>query len=167
MKIQVLVGMISSGKTTYSKNLAKSGYLTMNDDGVVNLVHGGQYTLYEKGLKPLYKSIENHIFSLAVILNRNLCIDRGLDISSSSRKRWIDLANSMDVEIEAVVFKNEGPEIHAQRRFISDARGHPYEYWLKVANKHNSSFEEPSTSEGFSKIHKISFDQISKGVIFV
>ena len=57
---------------------------------------------------------------------------------------------------EAVVFKNEGPEIHAKRRSEGDARGYNYDYWLKVASHHYSNYAEPELSEGFDTIHQMS-----------
>jgi dephospho-CoA kinase len=77
-KIQVLVGMIASGKSTYAKNAARRGVICVNDDAVVNLVHADDYTLYDKSLKILYKSIENHIISMALAMSRTVLVDRGL-----------------------------------------------------------------------------------------
>ena len=56
--IKVLVGHISSGKTTYSSQCAREGWVIINDDAIVNAVHGGDYTLYDKQWKPLYKGCE-------------------------------------------------------------------------------------------------------------
>jgi predicted kinase len=164
-KIQVLVGMIASGKGTYCSNAAKNNAIVMNDDGIVTLVHGGDYTLYDKNLKILYKGIENEIVTLGVALNRLVVIDRGLNISVQGRKRWIALADSYDVPCEAISFLNEGPEIHAQRRTSSESRGHGYDYWLGVAKHHNSVYVPPSRDEGFSAVHYISFDEIKKGIV--
>lgn len=166
MKIQVLCGMIASGKSTYSKNATKAGALCVNDDAIVNMLHADQYTLYNKELKLLYKSIENHAISNGLALGRTIIIDRGLNISIRGRKRWIALAQSFDVPCEAIIFQNEGPIAHAQRRSLSDARGHSYEYWLNVANDHNDIFVEPSLDEGFDFIHYITFDEIKKGKVF-
>jgi len=53
-KIQILVGMIASGKSTYSKHAARLGFIVVNDDAIVNAVHGEDYTLYDKKLKLLW-----------------------------------------------------------------------------------------------------------------
>lgn len=165
MKLQVLVGMIASGKSTYSLNAARSGVICMNDDAIVNMLHADDYTLYSKELKVLYKSIENHIIGTGLAMNRAVLVDRGLNVSVRGRKRWIALAKSFDVPCEAIVFKNDGPETHARRRFESDARGHPFEYWLRVAETHNSLYITPSVDEGFDAVHHISFDEIKSGKI--
>lgn len=165
-KIFVLTGMIASGKSTYCKNAAKKGFIILNDDSIVNLVHADDYTLYDKKLKILYKGIENQLIALGVALDKSIIIDRGLNISLRGRKRWLALAGSFDVPCEAICFTNDGPEVHAKRRFDSDSRNHGYDYWLDVAKHHNSVYAIPSLDEGFDKIHHISFEEVQKGVVF-
>lgn len=165
-KIQILVGMIASGKSTYAKNAAKHGYLVMCDDAVVTMLYGGDYTLYKKDDKIIHKSIENCIVSCCLLANKKIIIDRGLNISKKSRKRWIVLANSFDVSVDVVVFNNEGPEIHAERRFKSDHRGYNLNYWFEVANKHYNSWDDPSKDEGIGMINKISWDELTAGKVF-
>jgi predicted kinase len=164
-KIHVLVGMIASGKSTYCKTAAQKGSLIMNDDAIVALVHADDYTLYDKKLKILYKSVENHIIALGIALNKLVVVDRGLNVSVRGRKRWIALAHSFDVPCEAISFPNEGPAVHAERRAKGDGRGHGYDYWLKVAEAHNSVYAPPSLDEGFDAVHHITFDEIKKGTI--
>jgi predicted kinase len=164
-KIQCLVGMIASGKSTYARNAARQGVICMNDDAIVNMLHADDYTLYDKSLKVLYKSIENQIIGTALAMKRPVLVDRGLNVSVEGRKRWLALAKSFDVSCEAIVFKNEGPEVHAKRRTKSDARGHDYGYWLGVASMHYAAYVEPELSEGFSKVHYISFEEIQQGKV--
>ena len=165
MKIQVLVGMIASGKSTYAKNAAKTGVLCVNDDALVNMLHADDYTLYDKKLKILYKSIENQAISTILAMGRTTIVDRGLNVSTAGRQRWIALAKSFDVPCEAIVLPYQGPEIHARRRFESDAPGHEYDYWFRVANHHHNQYCVPTLEEGFSKIHSISFGEIKAGKI--
>lgn len=157
--------MIASGKSSYAKNAAKQGIICLNDDSIVNMLHGDEYTLYDQKLKILYKTIENSVISTALAMNKMILIDRGLNISVNGRNRWIALAKSFDIPCEAIVFENDGPEIHAQRRANSDSRGHNYEYWIRVANIHQAEYKEPSLEEGFDKIHHISFEEIQQGKV--
>lgn len=150
--LEVLIGNIASGKSTYSKQRAKDGWIILNDDGVVNLVHGGCYYTYSKSLKPLYKSIEDHILYTAVAMGKNVCIDRGVDIRKKSRERWICIGRSLDVPVRASVFEAFPPEVHAQRRMESDSRGHDYQYWFSVANSFAAQYEEPTIEEGFVEV---------------
>ena len=162
-KIQVLVGMIASGKSTYCKKAVGKGSLIVNDDAIVNMLHGDDYTLYSQELKTLYKGVENHVIVSALLMGRNVIVDRGLNVSVSGRQRWISLARSFDVPVEAIVFKNDGPEAHATRRTGSDARGHDYAYWHRVATIHNNLWSPPTEAEGFTAIHTITFDEIKEG----
>ncbi len=166
MKIQVLVGMIASGKSTYSRNAAKNGVICMNDDAIVNMLHADDYNLYDKSLKILYKTIENQIIGTALAMKRVVLVDRGLNVSRRGRRRWLALAQSYDVPYEAIVFNNEGPEIHAKRRMDSDPRGHDYAYWLDCACHHFREYTEPSLGEGFTNIHHVTFDDIQQGKVF-
>ncbi len=166
-KIQVLVGMIAAGKSTYARNAAKIGVLCVNDDAIVNMLHADDYTLYDEKLKTLYKSLENQAIGTILALGRSVLIDRGLNISVHGRQRWISLAKSFDVSCEAIVFSNDGPLIHAKRRFECDPRGHDHDYWLRVACHHNLHWQPPTVAEGFDKVHQISFGEIKNGkVIF-
>lgn len=163
--IQVLVGPIASGKSTYAQNAARNGFICVNDDAVVNLIHANEYTLYDKSLKILYKSVENHVVGTALAMGKRIVADRGLNISFQGRKRWISLANSFDVPCVAVLFEDEGPEIHAQRRSRSNSRGRTYEQWLEVALHHQKQYQEPTMEEGFVEVHRISYEEILSGKI--
>jgi predicted kinase len=154
MIVEVLVGPIASGKSTYAKQKAKEGWIIINDDAIVNAVHADNYTLYREELKPLYKSVENHILHCAVLMGKDVIIDRGLSNTIKSRQRWIALARSMDVKIGAVLFEVFGPETHAKRRVETDGRGHNFEYWLKVAERHWANWQPPTLAEGFDYIEE-------------
>ena len=166
MKIQVLVGMVASGKTTYAKNAARSGMLCVNDDAIVNMLHADEYALYNTNLKPLYKTLENTAISTIIAMGKTVVVDRGLNVSVEGRQRWLALAKSFDIPCEAIVFDHDGVSTHAERRAKSDARGHDYNYWLRVASIHNSVYKLPSLEEGFDKINRISFDEITSGKVF-
>jgi predicted kinase len=154
MTVEVLVGMICSGKSTWCKNLAKEGWIVINDDSVVNAVHANEYTLYKESLKPLYKSIESHIFHTAIAMGYNVVIDRGLSNTIHNRRRWIALAKTLDVSIGAMKFPLWTPEEHARRRTDCDSRGYSYEYWLKVAKRHYQDWQPPTLEEGFDYVEK-------------
>jgi len=161
--LYVLVGCIASGKSSYCKNAAKAGFIIINDDSIVNMCHADDYTLYDKRLKILYKSIEHTMLGTSLCLGKPIIIDRGLDVSIKGRQRWLALAKSYDVECHAIVLPRSTPEVHAERRTNSDARGYNYAYWLNVAKHHDSIYNVPAIEEGFNKVHSISFDEIIAG----
>ena len=144
LTINVLIGPIASGKSTFVNNKINKDCVVINDDSIVNMLHGGNYKLYNKELKPLYKSIENHIINFAIALGKTIIIDRGVDVRIKSRKRWIALGNSLDVRVNAFVFPVETPEIHAKRRFESDSRGLSYNKWLNCGRAHINQFVYPT-----------------------
>jgi predicted kinase len=164
-KIYILVGCIASGKSTYCKNAAKSGQIIINDDSIVNLLHADDYTLYDKNLKILYKSIELNILSMGLCLGKSIVIDRGLNVSIKGRQRYLALAKSYDVECHAIIVPMDTPQVHARRRADHDGRGHDYDYWLDVAKAHYYSYDTPSIDEGFDKIHCLEFSQILNGKV--
>lgn len=164
--IQILVGLIASGKSTYCKHAAKKGYIIVNDDAIVNAVHGGDYNLYSEDLKPLYKSIENHIIGVAIAMKKHIVIDRSLNVSISGRERFISLAKSFDEPTSAVIFPIELPQLHAMRRYMSDSRERSYEHWLKVANEHLTIYCEPLRNEGFAHVNHITYEEVKAGVVF-
>lgn len=137
----------------------------MNDDAIVNMLHADDYKLYDKYLKILYKTLENDVVSLGLCIGRTVLVDRGLNVSRKGRQRWVALARSFDVPCEAIVFSKDTPDVHAMRRFKSNARGHPIGYWLNVANEHNKIYSEPTLEEGFDKIHNITFEEITNGKV--
>jgi predicted kinase len=150
--IEVLIGMIASGKSSWAKDRANEGCIIINDDAIVNAIHADIYTLYSKSLKPLYKSIEDHIFHTAVAMGLSVVVDKGLSLSAASRQRWIALGRSLDVPVHAVLFEVFEPEVHAQRRFEADSRGHTLEYWTAVAQEHHDKYEMPTITEGFDTV---------------
>ena len=143
MKIEILVGPIASGKSTYCKIAAKQGAVIVNDDAIVTLIHADDYTLYDKSLKPLYKVTENAILQTALTMGRKVIVDRP-NHSIRMRRRYIGLAHSLDAEATIVMFKRESPAVHAKRRVNSDARGHDLAYWTMVAESHDLLYEAPN-----------------------
>lgn len=164
-KIYILVGNIAAGKSTYCKQAARKGFIICNDDAVVNAVHCDDYTLYDKSLKLLYKSIEHQILIASLAMGRSVIVDRGLSMSLSGRKRWLSLAESFDIACDAVIFPMDLPAIHAQRRWNSDPRGHDLAYWTKVAELFHKKYIRPSQEEGFANVYDITFEWIQSGGI--
>lgn len=152
MKVEILIGNIASGKSTYCRRRVEEGAVVMNDDAIVNGLHCGIYTKYDKALKPLYKAIENAIVTSAITLGRDVVIDRGVNLTPRSRRRFVGLAHSMDAEAHAVIFEFCEPSIHADRRMSHDDRGHSAEYWLEVATVFHNKYIPPEEHEGFDKV---------------
>lgn len=163
--VHVTVGMIASGKSTYTTNAAKAGFVVVNDDSLVTAVHGGDYGLYDKSLKPVYKSVGISILTHALSLGRSVVVDTG-SRNRTTRARWVSLAKALDVPIYAITFPVEEPEVHAKRRWEADARGYTYEKWLEVAIRHSEEFEPVNDDEGFNNILFAEWEKVEDGWYF-
>ena len=156
--MELLLGPIASGKSTYCRQAADEGAIIVNDDAIVMAIHGGDYRLYKESLKPLYKNIENSIIGIALSMGLRVVVDRP-NHSIQMRNRYVALGNSFDVPVDFIMFKRELPNVHAERRFVNDARGHSLDYWINVAIAHNSLYEAPCAAiENFSNIFFYDFD---------
>lgn len=151
-KVEVLVGMIASGKSTFAKRRAAEGAIIVNDDAIVTALHGGDYGAYQNDLTPLYKHVEEAAFAIAVTLGRDVVIDRGVNVSANARRRWVGLAHAYNAHAVAVVFPRFSPKEHASRRFNSDGRGHSEKYWIEVAKARASRYDAPTEQEGFAAV---------------
>ena len=149
--LQVLVGPIASGKSTWCRKQADAGAIIINDDSMVMAWHGGNYQLYDKKKEDFYKAVETNAIVTGLVCGFNVVIDRP-NLKRNTRLRYIQIAEMLDRQVVAVTFDNHGPEVHARRRFESDSRGHPYEYWLKAAKFHEGLFEPVQESEGFDNV---------------
>jgi predicted kinase len=144
--IEILMGMIASGKSSYCKQKAKEGFLVMNNDSIITMLHGGDYTLYNEECKPIYKELELEGIETPLYYGKSVIVDR-TNLQAKTRLKYLDIAKVLAVPVNLIVFKRESPEIHAKRRADSDGRGHDYEYWLKVAKLHYSQWEDPAVEE--------------------
>lgn len=149
--IEVLVGMIASGKSTYAKGRAAEGAIIVNDDALVIALHGGRYDMYAQALKPLYKAMESAAVHAAIAAGRDVVIDR-TNLSRETRAFYVALARRLDTSAGVVVWMPGTPEQHATSRFRSDARGYTYAQWLAVAERHLAGYQPVLPDEGFSVI---------------
>lgn len=150
--IELLVGMIGSGKTTYARKRAKQGALIVSHDDLTQMLHG-EYR-YEQELKPCYRAMMIQLAQNGIVAGRDVVIDR-THLTRESRAFWIDVARrSENTQIIATAFPILTPEIHARRRRDADARGRTYAEWLAVAEHHAAqAHAEPlARNEGFREI---------------
>jgi predicted kinase len=163
--VQILVGMIASGKSTYARNAAKAGFVVVNDDSISESIQGGDYGLYDRSLKPLYKSTASHIAHTALALGRSVVIDTG-SRSRTTRMRWTTLAKSLDVPIIAITFPFTTPNEHALRRYNADSRGYSLEQWQAVAERHWQDWEPVGDDEGFNNIVYEEWESVRSGLVY-
>jgi predicted kinase len=149
MKVEVLIGMIASGKTTYARKRADEGALVVCHDELTQMLHGGRYK-YEHGLRHTYRRMEEELVKECIITQRDVVVDR-THLTFVSRRRWVDWVTTwpQPSKLVAVTFEVETPRTHAERRMASDPRGRPFEEWLTVATHHYDQFlAEPLDWQG-------------------
>ncbi len=159
MKLYVLIGMIASGKSTYARELCRTGRaMAIAHDDLTEMLH--QEYRYEQEHRKLYRDCEEVLAREILFKGLDVVIDR-THLTYESRSRWLSFAttfiNGMErkcLETVAVQFPIESPEIHAGRRFAIDPRGRPYETWLHVARHHAEQARNCPllASEGFDSI---------------
>ncbi len=158
-KVELLCGMICSGKSTYAKRRAKEGAIVVSHDDLSQMCH--QEYRYQLDLRSMYRAMEESLVGIAVQNGKDVVIDR-THLTKEARSRW---RNAFIGDLHVVDFKLELPQVHARRRFEADARGRPYDEWLKVAIHHyDQAKAEPLCwkDEGFS-----SWKLVDNGVVIL
>lgn len=157
MLLEILCGMIGSGKSLYARRRAEQGALVVSHDELLQMLHGGAYR-YEEKLRDCYRWMEDDLVLTALRYSRDVVIDR-THLTCKSRHRWIDFttqyfAVSREVRTVAVAFPVADPATHARRRFESQPRGRSYEDWLAVAWQHWNQWQPVTSDEGFTEIRE-------------
>ena len=159
--IEVCVGPIASGKSTYARVRADQGAIIVSHDALTEGFHT-RYR-YEQDLRGFYRGIEEAVVLAAILRNKDAVIDR-THLTRESRARWINWARACAdgpaeafkvsrPAVVAVVFPGGSAREHAERRFKDDPRGRSFDEWLRVAEHHAGQAEaEPLDwfGEGFS-----------------
>ena len=148
-KLEILIGTIASGKSTYCTKRAEQGAIIVNDDAIVTALHGGNYKLYNKNLKPLYKAVELSIMMHSLIGGLDVVIDRP-NLTRASRAKYLAPAVAMEFQVGFVVFPFKEPKVHAIRRCTDNTRGYDFAYWRRVAEHQIGQYEPPEVDEGQS-----------------
>lgn len=148
--IEVLIGNISSGKTSYARHRALQSALIIDESFIFSL-HAGLRQMVTKNNNLLYRNLEYQIISFALSNNKDVIIDK-CNFSSLLRERYIRIAKGFDTDIVGIVFPRENPNIHSERKIKYNKEGYDEAYWKKVAELINKKYESPSLAEGFNCI---------------
>ena len=149
--IEVLIGMIASGKSTYALKRARSGVLVVCHDDLTEMMHAEYRYERTPEMRALYRASEEALVRLFLAAGKDIVVDR-THLTYESRARWVNFARSEHIPIVAVVFTIEHPSVHAVRRFTHDHRRRTLEEWYDVAAMHaQQARDEPfdAEKEGF------------------
>lgn len=149
-EIQILIGNIGSGKTTYCKQKAKEGYLIISKDDVRYSIGAGKYIFNPNLEHAIDCSIKTKIFWMG-FEDVNLIIDEtNMDIET--RQWYIHNAKLRDAKIIGVVFPKISKNESVKRRLSSNHGNTSKETWEEVWERKNEIYEEPTKDEGFNEI---------------
>src|SRR5947209_4182247 len=86
--IEVLVGMIASGKSTYARRRSKRGAVVVCHDDLVRSMHpDGEYMTHQP---QVYHETEAAMVRASIRAGCRVVIDR-TNLTMASRSRWVDL----------------------------------------------------------------------------
>jgi predicted kinase len=91
LKLEVLIGMIGSGKSTYARSRAAEGAMIVCHDDLTEMLHG-QYR-YDPGLKRLYLGMMKDL-AADVLNGLDVVIDR-THLTREARAVWVEHARSL------------------------------------------------------------------------
>ena len=143
--VEFLIGNIASGKSSWTRQRAADGWITVNHDSLVRSMHGGDYA-WEDQMPGLKTELGLLILSSAARHGRSVVVDN-TNRGRPHRAPFLSAARRAGMKVRAVLFPASPPEIHARRRFESDPRGKSFEYWLEVARLIEEESEHPGPDE--------------------
>ena len=145
----LMVGNIGCGKSFLAKRLAKRGAIVVNNDNLLRMFSGGDYT-YDHNLREFYHRAEASVIIEALNTGNSVVIDR-TNLDKSSRARFIQLAKGSGAEVVTFDF-GPGQDMQLQRR-IDDPQGQTIQTWKSVYKSMKLRYEEPSHDEGIDRCY--------------
>ena len=127
--------------------LAKVGYGIINDDAITTMIGGGDYNLYDKDKKPIYKCLKYTGVRLLIGQGFNTVVDMP-NMNEEKRKGFIRIGKCYNAKIIAYDW-GPGNLENLERRLLNH-RG--YDNWRAAFNRKFTEYEEPSLDEGFDEI---------------
>jgi predicted kinase len=157
VSIEMLVGTIGAGKSTYARERAKEGSAVVCHDDIVSMVHGCYR--YESFKSLMYYRMMEEVIKVAFVHGYYCVVLDGTHLTRKARARWIEFGMENRYPVCATTFPLEDPEVHARRRFESDPRGRSLYHWTQVAKEQaQKTLHEPvRLDEGFKVIRAHEF----------
>lgn len=144
------VGNIGSGKSTLAKKYAKKGYIVISRDSFRYQIGAGEY-IFDKSLESYIARSALNTLEIFMESKRNIFSDE-TNVSSITRKKYIDLAKSYGYQVIAVVLPKISQEEAVNRRCKDKHGKFTRRTWNKVWLMFDSVYKKPNLKEGFKKI---------------
>jgi len=151
--IDIIVGNIGTGKSTYAKNNLKDKCLVWNADEIRKMFHPGVY-IFDVEENLVIQSMKIAFIEEGLRLGFDLCFD-DTNINREIRSELISIIReaSEDVEIRCIDFGKGNDETLERRR--KESRGVNPDLWNEVHKKFFDEYQEPQLDEGFKEIKTI------------
>lgn len=155
-RLEILCGMIASGKSEYARWRADHGALVVAHDALTEMMHC-RYR-YEQEKRDLYRLSEEALVWNWINKGFDVVVDR-THLTREARARWLGFAKWphfaqwAEPPVLVVEFPIEPAHVHAERRSKSDPRGRSFLDWHAVASHHaQQASTEPLDwqAEGFA-----------------
>lgn len=152
-RVNVLVGVIGSMKSTKAKELASDNHNTV-------IVSPDYFREMFKGRYTFDESLENLIERCSISALRH-SLKLGYDVviddtnhTKEMRRRWVKLITKEFPGI--IIFATEfSPSSECLERRLEDTRGLSKEHWENVFHEMSNQYESVGSEEGFDHIIKI------------
>jgi len=129
-QLDICVGLPGSGKSRFVSEQARRGFLTVDIDSIVTMLHGRNYRKYQDKFIPVYKTIETQIVMACLLAGHDLVFDKCCNLQST-RERIAELGHQLGAEVCYVVFPSPGIDVLVQRR-MTNPRDYDEAYWREV-----------------------------------
>lgn len=152
-EIQILVGNIGAGKSTFCKQKVKEGYVILSKDDIRYSIGAGDY-IFNLEYEPIIHSIAMSMAINFMAIGVNVIIDE-TNMDKASRYHYLHFATTYGYKKTAIVFKKLSMKESVRRRLQSNHGKTAKAVWEEVWKRKNSAYERPNKKEGFDKILKL------------
>lgn len=148
--LRIMIGNIGSGKTTYTRELVKAGWICVSRDMLRYMIGDGLY-VFNPEYEPMIEEITQ--FALREFLHKglNIILDE-CNMTKKYRKKVIKVAKGFEYQIEAVCTPKLDMKTCVDRRMSKNHGENTRETWEMVWKRFDGNYQEPTKDEGFDKI---------------
>lgn len=145
MHIQMLVGNIAGGKTTFRKKYCQDMYLVSRDEWRYKLSQGAY--IFDMNLEPYITKCIEAEFLAAIAAGLDIVIDE-TNMTKRDRSWYIDLIPD-DCTMSCTVMPDRGEDSHVKARLKDNHGNNTEETWRSIYRKKQEQYQEPTIQEGF------------------
>lgn len=154
-KLYLPIGMIGSGKSTWSRQFIKTDSKTkiVSGDNIRFMLHGGEY-FYHSTLEPAVIDILMQSTETLLLHGYDVILDEGYcSLTRKMRQRVASFALFHNVVCVAVVFPERNLEDRIEDKVTKGLRGKTVTYWKRVFREMVEIYEPfDMVAEDFSEI---------------